>query len=140
MALIKTYSFNINATASTSLVQTTTTSLNFKHRIIRCKALFSSGTQDYLKVYFFGGVNNSDTDGTANTPLGFNLLSQPGLPTSGTSLAIPYLQSADGPVMVHIDSMTDIKDTNSFLAVRVTNDHTSALRIQAWIELMELEG
>ena len=95
--------------------------------------------QDYLKVFYFGGVNNSDTDGSTSTPLGFNLLQQPGLPTSGTSLAVPYLQSAGGPVLVNLDTMTDIKNTSSFLAVRVENSSASALRVQCWIEVQELE-
>lgn len=137
--MIKSYSFNINAPASSSLTQTTSGQLDFKHRIIRLKALFSSGMQDSLKIYFFGGVNTSDTDGTTSTPLGFNLLAQPGLPTSGTSLAVPYLQSAGGPVLVNIDTMTDIKSTSSFLAVRVENSSASALRVQCWIEVQELQ-
>ena len=89
--MINSYSFNIIAPALSRLTQTTSGPLDFKHRIIRLKSLFSSGMQDSLKVFYFGGVNTSDTDGTTNTPLGFNLLAQPGLPTSGTSLAVPYL-------------------------------------------------
>ena len=53
MGLIRTYSFNVNATASSSLTQITSAALNYKHRVIRCKCLFSQGLEDYLKVYFF---------------------------------------------------------------------------------------
>ena len=137
--MIKSYPFNINAPASSSLTQTTSGQLDFKHRIIRLKALFSSGMQDSLKLFYYGGVNNDDTDGTTSTPLGFNLLAQPGLPTSGTSLAVPYLQSAGGPVLVNIDTMTEIKSTSSFLAVRVENSSAAALRIQCWIEVQEIK-
>lgn len=137
--MIKSYPFNINAPASSSLTQTTSGQLDFKHRIIRLKALFSSGMQDSLKLFFYGGVNNDNTDGTTSTPLGFNLLAQPGLPTSGTSLAVPYLQSAGGPVLVNIDTMTEIKSTSSFLAVRVENSSAAALRIQCWIEVQEIK-
>ena len=137
--MIKSYPFNINAPASSSLTQTTSGQLDFKHRIIRLKALFSSGMQDSLKLFFYGGVNNDNTDGTTSTPLGFNLLAQPGLPTSGTSLAVPYLQSAGGPVLVNIDTMTEIKSTRSFLAVRVENSSAAALRIQCWIEVQEIK-
>ena len=138
MGLIRTYSFNVNATASSSLTQITSAALNYKHRVIRCKALFSQGLQDYLKVYFFGGIDNNDTDGTTGIPDGVNLLNQPGMPTSGTSLESPYLQSADGPMLVNIDSMTNVRNPNSFLAVRVVNSNTANLRVQAWIEVMEL--
>ena len=137
--MIKSYPFNINAPASSSLTQTTSGQLDFKHRIIRLKALFSSGMQDSLKLFFYGGVNNDNTDGTTSTPLGFNLLAQPGLPSSGTSLAVPYLQSAGGPVLVNIDTMTEIKSTSSFLAVRVENSSAAALRIQCWIEVQEIK-
>jgi len=137
--MIKSYPFNINAPASSSLTQTTSGQLDFKHRIIRLKALFSSGMQDSLKLFYYGGVNNDDTDGTTSTPLGFNLLAQPGLPTSGTSLAVPYLQSAGGPVLVNIDTMTEIKSTSSFLAVRVENSSAAALRVQCWIEVQEIK-
>ena len=137
--MIKSYPFNINAPASSSLTQTTSGQLDFKHRIIRLKALFSSGMQDSLKLFFYGGVNNDNTDGTTSTPLGFNLLAQPGLPTSGPSLAVPYLQSAGGPVLVNIDTMPEIKSTSSFLAVRVENSSAAALRIQCWIEVQEIK-
>ena len=137
--MIKSYPFNINAPASSSLTQTTSGQLDFKHRIIRLKALFSSGMQDSLKLFFYGGVNNDNTDGTTSTPLGFNLLAQPGWPTSGTSRAVPYLQSAGGPVLVNIDTMTEIKSTSSFLAVRVENSSAAALRIQCWIEVQEIK-
>ena len=137
--MIKSYPFNINAPASSSLTQTTSGQLDFKHRIIRLKALFSSGMQDSLKLFFYGGVNNDNTDGTTSTPLGFNLLAQPGLPSSGTSLAVPYLQSAGGPVLVNIDTMPEIKSTSSFLAVRVENSSAAALRIQCWIEVQEIK-
>ena len=137
--MIKSYPFNINAPASSSLTQTTSGQLDFKHRIIRLKALFSSGMQDSLKLFFYGGVNNDNTDGTTSTPLGFNLLAQPGLPSSGTSLAVPYMQSAGGPVLVNIDTMTEIKSTSSFLAVRVENSSAAALRIQCWIEVQEIK-
>ena len=138
MGLIRTYSFNVNATASSSLTQITSAALNYKHRVIRCKCLFSQGLEDYLKVYFFGGVSNKDADGTTAIPDGINLLHQPGMPTSGTSLESPYVQSADGPILVNIDTMTDVKDPNSFLAVRVVNSNTSNLRVQCWTEVLEL--
>ena len=138
MGLIRTYSFNINATASSSLTQITSAALNYKYRVIRCKCLFSQGLEDYLRIYFFGGVSNADADGTTNIPDWVNLLNQPGMPTSGTSLESPYIQSADGPILINIDSMTNVRDPNSFLAVRVTNSNTSNLRVQAWIEVMEL--
>ena len=139
MGLIRTYSFNLNATASSSLTQITSAALNYKHRVIRCKCLFSQGLEDYLKVYFFGGVSNKDADGTTGIPDGINLLNQPGMPTSGTSLESPYIQSADGPIVVNIATMTNVRDPNSFLAVRGANSNTSNLRVQAWIEVMELD-
>jgi len=138
MGLIRTYSFNLNSTATSSLTQITTAALNYNHRVIRLKALFSQGTADYLKVYFFSATTN-DADGTADIPDGINLLNQPGLPSSGTSLELPYLQSSDGPVQVAIDSMTNVRDPNSFLAVRVSNSHTANLRVQCWIEVLELD-
>ncbi len=139
MGLIRTYSFNLNATASSSLTQITSAALNYKHRVIRCKCLFSQGLEDYLKVYFFGGVSNKDTDGTTGIPDGINLLNQPGMPSSGTSLESPYIQSADGPILVNIDTMTNVRDPNSFLAVRVVNSNTSNLRVQCWTEVLELD-
>ena len=105
MGLIRTYSFNVNATASSSLTQITSAALNCKHRVIRCN----------------------------------NLLNQPGMPTSGTSLESPYLQSADGPILVNIDTMTNVRNPNSFLAVRVVNSNTSNLRVQCWTEVLELD-
>jgi len=129
MAIV-TVPYIFTVASSDVYTQQTRAVIEDRYRVIRLKAVFPSGMQNQVKVYFY-----SSTSSTATTakPSGTNLLATPQSPSSD-----PYLTGDN--VFLVIDNFTEVDDPASYLSVYASNaDASNSYEVQAFIEYQDVE-